>query len=145
MSPWEQKAEDLARSVKDLLEHHGRDIDGALQQSMSKNEARARLQQLTRLVEALELEVLQAADPDPLMLRRLILKAIKVKLGTVVGTVMLTTATLGTTDEYHALLDTKDKVDETIVCVIEQDKADRRQQDEANGRQRSLDAYNRRT
>jgi hypothetical protein len=121
--PWEQKAEDLTRSVRHLIENHGRDIDCALRQSMSEDEARGSVKQILRLVEALELELLRA---DSNRARgQAIVVAIKSGLGTVAGSVVLTAATLGVTQAYNAVLDTEDKADEVIECVIQQDDFER--------------------
>jgi hypothetical protein len=114
--PWELRAEDLVRDVRDLLDSHRAQIEKALRKSLGRDEAQARLDMLGKLVEALELELWRVAIPDR-RLGQVIARGIKGGLGKILTATTITTTTLLTTDAYHAVVDTQAKADEVIVCV----------------------------
>jgi hypothetical protein len=134
--PWELKAEDLVRHVRGLLDYHGHAIEKALRPSLGKAEAQARLDQISALVEALELELWRFADPDRTEGVRLV-QAIKGGMGKMGAAIVIAATSAVTTvlmtEAVEAIRDAEAKADEVIECVIQQEATDRTEDEQAHG------------
>lgn len=94
---WELAAEELVRQVRLVLDYDA-DLD-RLDDTTARDHARARLKQLERLCEAMELELWQVATQPTKTIVSSIARGLQVGLKVMMATVV----TLGTTDLYHAV------------------------------------------